>query len=158
MAKYFLIPVIVFLSGCQFWIAGHSVDKRALVIGTGTADPAAGTTVYTMEIVGANIICKVTSSPNRQRRSALEPEAWTELTCDDGRTGKGESTRTTLDTGVSKGTDSCGNMFVFDYSINQDFIAQKEAEYRAMVKRNGGFWNDKCVASTDAPKHSDPLL
>ena len=111
-----------------------------------------------MLIDGTDVVCNGTSWPNHQRRSGQEPEGWTKLTCNDGRTGKGDSTRTTPDTGGANGKDNCGNIFVFDYSLNKDFIDGKEAEYRKMVKRGGSYWNDKCIASTDAPIHSDPLL
>jgi len=158
MLRYTLIPVLILLGGCQFWIAGHNTDMTAYVTGGGTADPLAGTTVYKFDIVGTGINCSGTSWPNRQRRSAQEPEAFTQITCSDGRTGKGESKLVTADTGKSKGTDSCGNTFVFDFSVNKHFIDEKEVEYRDKVKQGGGYWNDKCIASTDAPAHTDPLI
>ena len=156
--KIFLPFFLILLGGCQFWIAGHSSDKTVVVTGGGTADHLAGTTVFHMEIVGTGISCKGTSWPNRQRRSSQEPEAFTKLTCNDGRTSKGESKMITADTGRSKGTDSCGNTYVFDFSVNKIFIDEKQQEYTELVKRGGSYWNDKCIASTDAPKHTDPLM
>ncbi len=158
MTRFLIVPFLILLGGCQFWIAGHSADMSAYVTGGGTADPLAGTTVFKFEIIDTGVICNGTSWPNSQRRSYQDPEAFTQITCNDGRTGKGESRMVTAETGASKGTDSCGNKFVFDFSANQFLIQEKQEEYRDKIKKSGDFWNDKCVASTDAPKHSDPLM
>jgi len=145
---------ILLLGGCQFWLAGHTADYGLVLHGEGTADPMAGTTRYTFIIEGTGIKCTGSSvkKPGTQNRSLNT------ITCDDGRTAKGESWLISMDTGAGAGTDSCGNKVLTAFSANKSYVDDKLAEFRAKVKASPNAGNDKCTSSMGIPPHNDPLI
>lgn len=154
MKKLGFVAMLLLLGGCQFWIAGRTVDNSMVLIGEGTADPMAGTTRYTFTIEGTGVKCTGRSAP----KPGTNNRAIHTIKCDDGRTAKGESWLISMDTGEGEGTDSCGNKVITAFSVNKSYVDEKLAEFRAKVKASPNAGNDKCASSMEIPPHNDPLV
>ncbi len=148
------IVSVLMLGGCQIWIAGHTDDNGLVVQGTGTANPPARTSKFTLTIDGSPAKCDGNShaNPDGSRTDVVF------INCDDGRKGEGTSHVVSADTGEGTGTDNCGNKYYLMFSINQEFIQGKLAEYRKASKASGNAGNDKCEAPGRLPPHTDPLI
>ncbi len=109
-----------------------------------------------MQIEGSDVVCKGTSKP-LEKPGDNRNWASTELTCNDGRVGKGETVLGGMEWGTGTGTDTCGNEFLFYFHINQYVVERKLEEYRRQRQSNSGA-GDLCLASGDAPPHRDPLI
>jgi hypothetical protein len=152
--QFFTLAGLLLLGACNFWIAGHSNDFGMILSGEGVANPADGTTAFTMRADGVEGSCKGSSKPLEKG----DGRRWAsiEISCTDGRTAKGESVLGGMEWGTGTGIDSCGNEFETYFNIHQYYVTQKLEEFRRMAKNHsGGF--DRCQASGDAPPHRDPL-
>lgn len=153
--KHLAVLSVLLLTGCQFWIVGHTDDNGIVVHGTGTADPMNGTTKFTLVADGTDVKCDGHSYP---KPGATDQRAIVKLDCNDGRKGEGETWITIhMETGEGEGVDTCGNEYKMFFSINKDKTDQKLAEYREAMQQSGNAMNDKCDAG-EIPAHTDPLI
>lgn len=153
--RHFALPLLVMLlSGCQFWITGHSDDYGLVVYGEGVADPMAATSKFNLVHDGTGVKCDGESRP----KDGSTQRAIITVRCDDGRSAEGESWLLAMDTGEGRGTDNCGNGFYMTFSTNKFYVDSKVAEYRKKMAEAGTEGNDKCDAAGDVPPHTDPLI
>jgi len=144
------------LSGCNFWLAGHSEDLGLIIHGQGQIEGE--TSTFTLGVDGTDITCKGTTVIVHKTGNIIGDRGRAEFSCSDGRKGTGELVVTSLEGGTGSGTDECGNTIQLVWNIHEAKVKRLLESYRQTATARKVSFADKCEAAGDAPPHRDPLI
>lgn len=152
---FLLAPLL--LTGCQYWVTGHTEDYGAVFFGTGHLDPVTSKSTAEVKVDDPPLTCKGGTEPTEQKPGIIGSLSKLELTCSDNRKITGQTVVETLEGGSGHGQDDCGNKFVLVWALDQAYMEKMRDQYRETRKEKKAVVNDKCESQAGAPPHRDPL-
>ncbi len=138
------VALMLALSGCKVFMAGHTADYGMVVTGTGELDPATDTMQFQVVYEGLGVTCTGTS---KGRTDGVQGHTGG-FKCTDGRTGNGKSQVTHMQGGTGFFTDSCGNAVEYVWGIDPGAVATAGEQYRQINAGKKATEVDKCAAQT----------